>query len=103
LDDDFLVRMRASPPAGDPALDRHRRVQALLHHVDGRREPLEDLSRRYQQRLHAASDDLEATEGLRVVEAALARVPRQDDEFWDLQRRKLRRRTRRRHRRAAAR
>jgi hypothetical protein len=31
---------------------------------------------RYLHRLHRASDDFEATEGLRVVEAALALVPR---------------------------
>jgi hypothetical protein len=95
LDDDFLARMRAAPLTSDPADVRPQQVEALVHVVDGRRELLEDLRLRYQRRLHAASDDFEASEGLRVVEAALPLVRRRD-EFWEKQRRKLNRLARRR-------
>jgi hypothetical protein len=96
LDDEFLTGMRSSPVATDPAVVRRHQVEALVHVADGRRELLEALRLRFQGRLHAASDDLEATEGLRVVEAALALVARPDEEFWGQQRRKLRRLARRR-------
>jgi hypothetical protein len=104
LDDDYLLRIHGSSLHGDPAIERRQRVEALVRAADGRRAPLEKLRFGLQQRLHAASDDFEATEGLRVVEAALPLVPRRGEEFWQKQRSKLRRLARRRRlRRASAR
>jgi hypothetical protein len=104
LDDDHLVRMHGSALHGDPAIERRRRVEALVRAADGRREPLEELRFDLQQRLHAASDDFDATEGLRVVDDALPLVDRPGEEFWQKQRGKLRRLARRRRlRRSSAR
>jgi hypothetical protein len=44
--------------------------------ADGHREPLEQLRYGFIRRLHRVSDDFAASEGLRVVEAALSLVPR---------------------------
>jgi hypothetical protein len=58
----------------DPAAQRHRKAAALAAMAGGR-APLEALRAVFLSRLHRASDDFEATEGLRVVEAALSRLP----------------------------
>jgi hypothetical protein len=51
--------------------------------VDDDRSQLEALRLHYLDRLHRASDDFAATEGLRIVERALALVPRtHDDSAW---------------------
>ena len=55
--------------------ERRLRAEALVAVADGRREPLEQLRFRFIERLRRASDDFAATEGLRVVEAALATGP----------------------------
>ena len=55
--------------------DHAARAEALLADARGRREPLERLRASYQQRLRRASDDFEATDGLRVVERALTLLP----------------------------
>jgi hypothetical protein len=96
LDDDHVVGMHGSSLHDDPAAERRRRIDALVRAAGGRREVLEELRSDLQQRLHTASDDFEATEGLRLVEAALARVPRHDEPFWQKHDRKLRRLSRRR-------
>jgi hypothetical protein len=71
-DDDFLSSIEVSPQGGDPAAARRRRAEVLVAFAGGRRGPLEELRLRYLRRLHRASGDFKATEGLRVVEAALA-------------------------------
>ncbi|MGH9230146.1 MAG: hypothetical protein ACRD07_15730 [Acidimicrobiales bacterium] len=75
LDDDFLSSIEVSPQGGDPAVARRRRAEVLVAFAGGRREPVEELRLRFLRRLHRASDDFGATEGLRVVEAALALIP----------------------------
>lgn len=62
----------------DASFSRRDRAQALVALGGGRREPLEQGLAYFQNRLHQASDDYAATEGLRVVEAALRLVPRTD-------------------------
>jgi hypothetical protein len=84
LDDDHLARIAGLPR--DPEEERRRLVGALVSSVDGSAAPLEELRSRYQRRLHRASDDLEAAEGLRVVEAALSGIPRPEG-VWAWQRR----------------
>ena len=74
--DDRIARVRPSRQDDSPGLDRLRRAQELAALASCRRETLERTRAGYQRRLHAASDDFEATEGLRVVELALSLVPR---------------------------
>jgi hypothetical protein len=76
LDDDHLARMSALQRS--PSEDRRRLVDALVSSADAKAAPLEALRSSYQRRLHRASDDFEATEGLRVVEAAPTRISRPD-------------------------
>jgi hypothetical protein len=70
--DELHARIDAIPEAPDPAWDRRRQAETLLALAGGRREPIEKLRSRYLQRLHRASDDFDATEGLRVVGVALS-------------------------------
>jgi hypothetical protein len=70
--DESHARIDAIAEAPDPAGDRRRRAETLVALAGGRREPLEELRSRYLERLHRASDDFEATEGLRVVGVALS-------------------------------
>jgi hypothetical protein len=58
--------------------DRSARAETLVAEAGGRREPLERLRGSYQERLRRASDDFEATDGLRVVERALTLLPPAD-------------------------
>jgi hypothetical protein len=58
--------------------DRSTRAEELVAEAGGRREPLERIRGSYQERLRRASDDFEATDGLRVVERALALLPPAD-------------------------
>jgi hypothetical protein len=79
------------PQATAPASERRRRAETLVALAGGRRKPLEELRSRYLQRLHRASDDFEATEGLRVVGVALSLRP--DPEWaWQHRERQPRRR-----------
>jgi hypothetical protein len=73
--------IQTPPPGDDPAAERRRRAEALAALANGRREPLEQLRYGFIRRLHRASDDFAASEGLRVVEAALSLVPR-PGEVW---------------------
>lgn len=77
----------------DRASERRRRAELLAAAADGDRQQLEDLRSGYLRRLHRASDDFEATEGLRTVELALSMTPRPEG-LWAWQRRE-RNRTRR--------
>jgi hypothetical protein len=63
---------------GNSAASRRNRARVLVALSGGRRELLEELRSEYLKRLHGASDDFEATDGLRVAEAALALIPRLD-------------------------
>jgi hypothetical protein len=54
---------------------RRQQAEALVASTDGDRSALERLRREYLRRLRRASDDLAATEGLRIVDLALASVP----------------------------
>jgi hypothetical protein len=76
LGEDLFAQIQTPPQGEDPAAERRRRAQALVAVADWRREPLELLRSRFIRRLHRASDDFAATEGLRVVEAALSLIPR---------------------------
>ena len=60
----------------DRSFSRSDQAEALVDLAGGRREPLEQRLAYFQNRLHQASDDYAATEGLRVVEADLRLVPR---------------------------
>jgi hypothetical protein len=84
LDDDHLARISGLPR--DAGGKRGRQVEALVSRVGESAAPLEELRVRYQRRPHRASDDFEATEGLRVLEAALSRIPRPEG-VWAWQRR----------------
>ena len=74
LNDDVLADLEAPTRSGDPDQDRWRRAQILLVTIDGDRERLFELQSLFILRLHRASDDFGATEGLRVVESAIAIV-----------------------------
>jgi hypothetical protein len=72
LNDDVLADLEAPTRSGDPDQERWRRAQLLLAAIDGDRERLFELQSLFILRLHRASDDLGASEGLRVVESAIA-------------------------------
>jgi hypothetical protein len=80
FDDEVLAwiqtppKIQIPPQDDDPAAQRSRKAEALAAMASGR-APLEALRAVFISRLHRASDDFEATEGLRVVEAALSRRP----------------------------
>jgi hypothetical protein len=78
FEDGRRARIGTSTHDGDPGAVRHRRAQDLIELTGCQREPLERLRSGYQQRLHRASDDFDATDGLRVVELALTLVPTPD-------------------------
>jgi hypothetical protein len=67
---------KEAPSPDDDSDARLHQAEELVNLADGRREPLERLRSDYLRLLHAASDDLAATEALRVVEAALRLIPR---------------------------
>jgi hypothetical protein len=90
LGEDFFAEIQTPPQGEDPAAERRRRAEALVAVADGRREPLEQLRPRSIRRLHRASDDFAATEGLRVVEAALSLIPR-PERVWGTGHRKQQR------------
>jgi hypothetical protein len=92
LDDDFPSWIDVTPHVDDPAAARRRCAEMLVEIVGGRRDLVEGLRLRYLGRLHRASDDFEATEGLRVVEAALSLIPRPEDPGTERRRKRLSRR-----------
>jgi hypothetical protein len=69
-------------------VDRRGRAEELVAEAGGR-EALERMRASYQERLRRASDDFEATAGLRVVERALTMLP-PDDGAWGWQARERR-------------
>jgi hypothetical protein len=72
----MLCQLEATPAAVDPAADRRRRAEALAALAGGDRQPLDELRSGFLRRLHRASDDFAAAEGLRTVEVALSMTPR---------------------------
>lgn len=78
FDDDLRARIQAATHDEDPDVHRRRQAQDLIALTGCRRETLERLRSDYQQRLHFASDDFDATEGLRVVGLALELIPGPD-------------------------
>ena len=74
LNDDVLADLEAPTRADDPDAERWRRAQLLLAAIDGDRERLFELQSLFILRLHRASDDFGASEGLRVVESAIAMI-----------------------------
>lgn len=96
---DLLARIETIP-AGDGAADeRRRQVDELVEWSHGDRAPLDRLADRYLARLYQDSDDFRATEALRVVNAALARIPQPERLFAWQGRERRRRAPRRRSRR----
>jgi hypothetical protein len=73
------------PIDGDRATHRRRRAERLATAASGDRHQLEELRAGYLCRLLHTSDDFEATEGLRTVEAALSMTPRSQG-LWAWQR-----------------
>lgn len=78
LDGGVLSALEVPPSGDDPAAARRGQAEALVVALDRSRDLLEELRSWYLRRLHSASDDFGATEGLRVVEAALVMIPRAD-------------------------
>lgn len=76
--DDVLAQIEAPTQRGDPGAERRRRADMLIAVLGGDRERLFELRSRFQLRLHRASDDFGATEGLRVVESAIAAITHED-------------------------
>lgn len=72
----LLAEIEHGSGAAERAALRHERAERLAASAAGDRQPLEDLRARYLHRLHRASDDFPATEGLRTVELALRMTPR---------------------------
>ena len=96
-----LQRPIPVPPAAPAEVDFHaglltRRAEALAATPGGDRESLESLRAEFLARLHRASDDFEATDGLRAVEAALSLIPRPAG-LWAWQSRERKRRRGERH------
>lgn len=77
LMDDVLAQIEAPTRRDDSGAERRRRAQVLVAALDGDRERLFELQALFQLRLHRASDDFGATEGLRVVESAMAMLTRE--------------------------
>ena len=86
----FFELIQTPPPVDDPGSERRRRAEALAAVADGNRGLLEQLRYGFIRRLHRTSDDFAASEGLRVVEAALSLVPRPQG-AWAWERRPQRR------------
>jgi hypothetical protein len=74
LKDDVLAQIEAPTRRDDPEAERRRRAEMLVAALDGDRERLFELQSLFLLRLHRASDDFGATEGLRVVESAIAMI-----------------------------
>lgn len=90
--DDLLAQIQIPSQGEDPVAARRLEAEELVSMAGGRRKLLERLRSRFLRRLHRTSDDFAATEGLRVVEAALSLMPRPEG-LWIGQLRKPRRRS----------
>ena len=75
--DDVLAQFEAPTRRDDSGAERRRRAGMLAAALDGDRERLFELRSLFLLRLHRASDDFGATEGLRVVESAIAMITRE--------------------------
>jgi hypothetical protein len=78
IKEDPVASVNPSVRDDTPSGDRWHRARGLVALAACRREPLERMRAGYQRRLHAASDDFDATDALRVVELALSVVGRSD-------------------------
>jgi hypothetical protein len=78
LHDDVLTRIEAPTPRDGRAEELQLRSDMLLASLDWDRERLFELRSLLMLRLHRASDDFGATEGLRVVERSISRISRED-------------------------
>lgn len=76
LDRRLLAEIQEVPTSADPAAERRRQADKLVAAVGHARQDLEAVQAGFLRRLHLASNDFRATEGLRVVDLALARMPR---------------------------
>lgn len=56
----------------------------LVELAGGQRRPLEEARRRFVRRLHRASNDYDATRGLRLTSRALERLGREPGEYPQL-------------------
>ena len=72
LDHDVLTEIESPTSNRNPAAETRRRAERLVAALDGHREHLFELQSLFLLRLHRASDDFGATEGLRVVDRAIA-------------------------------
>ena len=72
---EVLARLEIPPGGDDPAAERRFEAERLVAAIGGDRDLLDRLRSAFLGRLHRASDDFGATEGLRVVEAALWLIP----------------------------
>jgi hypothetical protein len=70
-----VTALETPSTAASDSCSRRSQAEALVALADGRRDSLEQRRAYFQKRLHQASNDFDATEGLRVVEAALRLVP----------------------------
>jgi hypothetical protein len=75
--DDVLTELEAPTRSDDPRAELERRADMLVAALDGDRERLFELRSLFLLRLHRASDDFGASEGLRVVERAAAMISRE--------------------------
>ncbi|MEP6623480.1 MAG: hypothetical protein ABJC79_03495 [Acidimicrobiia bacterium] len=73
LEDDVIAQIEAPTSRVDPGAQLRRRAELLIATLDDR-ERLFELQSLFLLRLHRASDDFGASEGLRVVETAIAMV-----------------------------
>jgi hypothetical protein len=73
ITDDVRALIEAPTQRDDSGAER-RRAEELVSALDGDRERLFELQSLFILRLHRASNDFGASEGLRVVESAIAIV-----------------------------
>ena len=76
LDGKLLTQLEEVPASDDPTAARRREAERLVAAAGDDRQVLEAVQAGFLRRLHRASDDFKATEGLRVVDLALSLMPR---------------------------
>jgi hypothetical protein len=76
LDSKLLAKLEEVPASDDPVAERRRQAEQLVAAAGDQRQALEAVQAGFLRRLHQASDDFKATEGLRVVDLALSLMPR---------------------------
>ena len=82
---------RALEPYAEQAASRRKRAAELVAATGGDRTRLKARRARLLDRLHRASDDVAATDDLRIVDLALSRSPSPEG-LWAWQRREHERR-----------